>query len=296
MKIALSAMFGTSPYRGMPFVRDYAVLAEELGFSSLWAPEHIVFFGDYDAAYPYTKDGKPPWKPGKVPEIFDPLFVIAAAAGVTTTLRFGTTVLIVPERPPLLTAKEVMTLDHLTDGRFDFGVGLGWSAEEYRAMGVTWEKRGKRFDEYLDVIKLAWTEERVSYHGEFIDIENAILKPLPLTPGGPPILIGGNSQAAIRRAVRIGDGWYGVWRGFDDLEEKIAEIRRCLGDAGRSVEDGFQVKLNFPMEPGVAPEDIKSRAREAARCGISEFVLELPIRSRHMDADMRFWADLLEVA
>lgn len=296
MKIALSAMFGTSPYRGMPFVRDYAVLAEELGFSALWAPEHIVFFADYEPVYPYTKDGKPPWKPAKTPEIFDPLLVIAAAAAVTTTLRFGTTVLVVPERPPLLTAKEVMTLDHLTDGRFDFGVGLGWSAEEYRAMGVTWEKRGKRLDEYLDVIKLAWTEERVSYDGEFISISDAILKPFPLTPGGPPILVGGNSQAAIRRAVRIGDGWYGVWRGFDDLEKKIAEIRNCLDEAGRSIDDGFQIKLNFPMGPDVAPEDVKSRAREAARCGIREFVLELPIRSRHMDADMRYWADLLEVA
>jgi len=295
MKIGVSAMFGNSPYRDMGFVRDFAVTAERVGFNSMWAPEHIVFFGDYKSPYPYKPQGKVPWGEAREPAVYDPLLVIAAAAAVTSTLRFGSTVLVVPERPALLTAKEVMTLDHLTDGRFEFGAGLGWSAEEYAALGVPWEKRGKRFDEYLDAIKAAWTQERASYHGEFIEFDDVILRPFPLTPGGPPILIGGNSAAAIRRAVRIGDGWYGVWMGFDDLEPKIAELHECLQEAGRRPDDGFRIKLNFPMGPDVPVEEILHKVAEARRLGVMEFVLELPIRSKHLDHDMRYWAETLEL-
>jgi probable F420-dependent oxidoreductase len=294
MKIGLSAMFGTTAYRGMPFVRDYAATAEGIGFSSLWAPEHVVFFGEYKTPYPYKKGGNVPWNQAKEPAVFDPLLVIAAAAGVTTTLRFGTTVLVVPERPALLTAKEVMTLDHLTGGRFEFGVGLGWSAEEYAALGVPWERRGRRFDEYLEAIKAAWTQERATYHGEFVAFDDVILRPFPLTPGGPPILVGGNSAAAIRRAVRIGDGWYGVWMGFKDLEPKLAEVRECLVRAGREPE-GFMMKLNLPIGADVPVDEVLHKVAEARRLGVHEFVLELPIRSRHLDADLRYWAELLEV-
>jgi probable F420-dependent oxidoreductase len=295
MKIGLSAMFGNSPYRDMSFVRAFAVAAEEIGFHSLWAPEHIVFFSSYQSSYPYKAGGGVPWVADHDPAAYDPLLVIAAAAGVTSTLRFGTTVLVVPERPALLTAKEVMTLDHLTDGRFEFGAGLGWSAEEYAALGVDWEKRGKRFDEYLEAIKAVWTQDRASYHGEFINFDDVILKPFPLTPGGPPILIGGNSAAAIRRAIRIGDGWYGVWMGFKNLEPKIQEIHEALKDAGRSLDDAFRLKLNFPIGPDVPIDEVTWKVSEARRLGIQEFVLELPIRSRHFEKDMCSWAERLGV-
>lgn len=295
MKIGLSAMFGNTPYRDMAFVKSYAATAESLGFNSLWAPEHIVFFGSYDSAYPYKSGGNTPWTENKDPALYDPLFVIAAAAGVTSTLRFGTTVLVTPLRPALLMAKELMSLDHLSNGRFEFGAGLGWSEEEYNALGASWEKRGKRFDEYLEAIKVAWTEDRASYHGEFVNFDDVILKPFPVTPGGPPILIGGNSAAAIKRAARLADGWYGVWMGFDELEPKMAEIHECLEQYGRSAGEDFVLKLNFPIGPQADIEDVLYKVSECRRLGIEEFVLELPIRSRHLEEDLRYWAQLLEV-
>ena len=278
MKIGLSAMFGNSPYRDMIFVRDYAVAAESVGFNSLWAPEHVVFFGNYESPYPYKEGGETPWRDTHEPAVYDPLLVIAAAAGVTSRLQFGSTVLVVPERPALLTAKEVMSLDHLTAGRFEFGAGLGWSTEEYAALGVPWEERGKRFDEYLEAIKIAWTQERASYHGKFVEFDDVILRPFPLTPGGPPILVGGNSRAAMRRAARLADGWYGVWMGFRELEPKVNNLLEQLDSFGRSRGDGFRIKLNFPMSPDVSEEEVLAKVEEARRLGIMEFVLELPIR------------------
>lgn len=295
MKLGLSAMFGNTPNRGAAFIRDFAVATEELGFHSLWAPEHIVFFGSYRTAYPYRADGRTPWPEGYDPGVFDPLLVIAAAAAVTTRLRFGTTVLIVPERPALLTAKEVMTLDHLTGGRFEFGAGLGWSREEYLALGVGWEKRGQRFDEYLQAIRAAWTQQRASFRGEFVNFEDVILRPFPVTPGGPPILIGGNSTAAMTRAALLGDGWYGVWSGIDSLEAKLDELRQELDRAGRDPAS-FLIKMNFPMGPDTHPDDVLHKAQEGRRLGLSELVLELPVRARALEQDMRAWADRLGVA
>lgn len=129
MEIGLTGAFGSSPRRDAAFVRDFAVAAEELGFASLWAPEHIVFFRSYDSKYPYTPDGDVWFRPDE--GIYDPIMVCQAAAAVTTTLRVATSVLIATERHPLLTAKLVMTADHMCGGRFELGVGSGWSAEEY---------------------------------------------------------------------------------------------------------------------------------------------------------------------
>jgi len=108
-------------------------------------------------------------------------------------------------------------------------------------------------------------------------------------------MIGGNSAAAIRRAIRIGDGWYGVWMGFKDLEPKIQEIQEALEAAGRSLGDGFRLKLNFPIGPDVPIDEVTWKVSEARRLGIQEFVLELPIRSRHFEQDMRSWAERLGV-
>ncbi|GAB4142344.1 MAG: LLM class F420-dependent oxidoreductase [Sphingomonadales bacterium] len=290
MKIGLATTFGDTPYRDIAFLKDYAVATEALGYHSLWAPEHIVFFPKYESDYPYESEGKVPWK--NKGGLYDPLLVLAVASQVTTRLRFGTTVLVVPERPALLTAKEVMTLDHITGGRLEFGAGLGWSAEEYGALGVSWEDRGARFDEYLDVIKLVWRQSPADFDGKFVKFKNVMVEPLPLTPGGPPILIGGNSKPALRRAVRIGDGWYGVWKGEMELEPVLNQLLEYLEAAGRHRDDGFRIKVNVPLTADLPPDEVARKLEEAERLGLHELVLGLPIRSRHFDHDMRFWADL----
>lgn len=270
MDISIAGMFGNSPRRDLGFVRAFATAAEELGYRSLVAPEHVVFFASYESKYPYTKDGSANWGPDT--GLFDPLFVFQAAAGVTTTLRFFTGVMILPQRPALLTAKEVLSLDHLSGGRFDLGVGVGWSWEEYGALGVPFEKRGKRMDEYLEAIRLVWTEDRASYSGQFLQFDGVVLNPKPLTPGGPPIIIGGDSEVAMRRAARAGDGWYGWWA-HGELEPHLETLHTVLAEHDRAgTDDDFSLRLGLPLG-SADPDQLASKIETARALGVDELVL-----------------------
>lgn len=291
MKVGLAGAFGDSPVRDIGFLKEFAQAAEGCGFHSLWVPEHIVFFTRYTDPYPHTPDGVAPWK-GRF-GLYDPVLVATVAACVTTRLRLGSAVLIVPERPPLLLAKEIMTLDHIAEGRFELGVGLGWSSQEYAALGVPWERRGRRFDEYLEAIKVAWSAETAEYHGEFVRFEDAVLQPHPLTEGGPPMLIGGNSDFAIRRALRLGDGWIGVGTRYDDPEPLLARMHEALAKAPGRAGDGFRIKLSLPYSPRNSDDDLLRMVRTAAGLGLHELVLQLPIRAKTLDSDMRRWSGLL---
>lgn len=287
MKIGLAVPFGNSPGRDIGFAKAFAQAIESIGFDSLWLPEHVVFFAadDYDSKYPYTKDGTPPWKDGM--GIYDPLMLAAVASQVTTTLRLSTSVLILPLRPALLTAKEVMTLDHISGGRFEFGVGSGWSSEEYAALGVPFERRGKRFDEYIEAIRAAWRQEKAAYHGDYVNFDNVVLGPKPVTPDGPPFLIGGDSNAAMKRAARIGDGWYGWWADYE-LEPHLAKLREYLAEYQRDENSDFMLKLGLPYKG--TPDELPGWIDEAKRLGVSELVISLPISSKRMDADLALWS------
>lgn len=286
MKIGISARLGDKDATDVGYVRALAQALESAGFNSLWVPEHIVFFTEYSSKYPYHPDGKPPF--GADIGLFDSLLVFAAAAQVTTNLRFATSVMVLPERPALLTAKEVLTLDHLTQGRYELGVGAGWSQEEYEALGVSFAKRGKRFDEYIKAIKAAWTQDVASFHGEFVNFDNVVLLPKPYTRGGPPFLIGGDSEAAMRRAATLGDGWYSWWRGFE-LEPHIEKFRAIMAEEERSF-DGFHLKIGAPHrdEP---PEELVDKIAAVARMGAEEMVLAVPISPQTLDRDVTFWAE-----
>ncbi|MEZ5266905.1 MAG: TIGR03619 family F420-dependent LLM class oxidoreductase [Acidimicrobiales bacterium] len=164
---------------------------------------------------------------------------------VTTRLRTATSVLILPERPALLTAKEVMTLDHISGGRFDLGVGIGWSDEEYAALGIPWERRGKRADEYIEAIRAAWANDIAAYHGEFVNFDNAVLRPAP-TKGSVPIIVGGDSPAAMRRAARHGDGWYGWWAGVE-LEAHLDKLRAIMAAEGCEQGPNWSLRVGLPI-------------------------------------------------
>ncbi len=270
MKISAAGMFGNSPRRDVGFIRAYAETMEGLGFHALSVPEHVVFFASYQSKYPYSEDGSANWGPET--GIYDPLFVVAAAAAVTTTLRFCTGVLILPQRPALLTAKEVLTLDHFTQGRFELGVGAGWSSEEYGALGVPFARRGRRLDEYIEAIRVSWTSDRASYHGEFVEFDDVVLNPKPFTPGGPPIIIGGDSAAAMRRAGRMGDGWYGWWAS-GELEPHLEQLRAIVAESGRSIDDDdFDLKVGLPLSTET-PDQIKAKIDLARSLGVDEVVL-----------------------
>ncbi len=291
MKIGLATTFGSSARRDIGFLKEFAVCMEEVGIDALYAPEHVVFFASYESKYPYSADGTPNWGPDT--GMYDPLFVCAVAGLVTTRLRMATSVLILPERPALLTAKEVMTVDHICGGRFDLGIGIGWSDEEFAALGVPWPKRGKRADEYVAAIREAWANDRAAYQGDFVQFENAVLRPAPVN-GTVPIIVGGDSPAAMRRAARLGDGWYGWWAGVE-LEPHIAQMRAILEESGRKQGPDWCMRLGLPISTDT-PEEVASKARRANEQGVDEFVIAPAIPTRDFDVHLRRWADALATA
>lgn len=291
MDIGISVRAGDSGFTDIGFLTELAQALEAHGFASIWVPEHIVFFSEYRSKYPYHPDGKPPF--GTDIGLFDSLLVFAALAQKTERLRFATSVMVLPERPALLTAKEVLTLDHLTRGRYELGAGAGWSEEEYEALGVPFARRGRRFDEYIQAIRAAWREDEASFEGEFIRFDKVVLRPRPYTPGGPPFLIGGDSEAAMRRAATLGDGWYSWWRGYE-IEPHMETFRRVMAEAGRSF-DGFRLKIGTPHRDEPA-DQLAAKIETVRRQGATEMVLAVPIDPATMERDVAFWAQAAGVS
>ena len=291
MKIGITGTFGSSPKRDIGFLKDYAMVAEEVGFDCLYAPEPVVCFASYESKYPYTRDGSPGF-PSDI-GLYDPLLVCAVASMVTTRLRTATAVMILPQRPALLTAKEVMTLDHISGGRFDLGVGIGWSSEEYAALGVPWDRRGRRADDYIEAIRAAWTSDVAAHEGEFVTYDNAVLRPAPVGDT-VPIIVGGDSPAAMRRAARLGDGWYGWWAGVD-LEPHLDRLRSIMAEEGREQGPDWSLRIGLPIGRET-PEEVAAAASRAKALGVDEFVAGAAIPSRDFEKHLRRWADALDTA
>jgi len=205
--------------------------AEERGFSCLWVGEHVVLFEEYASSYPYADDGKIPAPPGS--GLLEPLNTLAFLAAHTTTVRLGTAMVLLPQRNPVYTAKEVATLDWLSNGRVDLGIGVGWLEEEFRAVNVSWPQRGRRTDEYLEVLHTLWTDETSSHEGEFYSLNPCQMFPKPLQDP-LPIHIGGESDAALKRVARAGNGWHTFNRTPEDLAEPLGKLDGLLAGQGRS--------------------------------------------------------------
>jgi probable F420-dependent oxidoreductase len=207
-----------------------AQLAEELGFESLWTVEHVVVPSGYQSEYPYSPDGRMPG--GEDVGLPDPLIWLSYVAGVTTRIRLATGILILPQRNPLILAKELATLDALSRGRLELGIGVGWLREEFEALGVPFEQRGARTDEYVDVLRRVWREAETSYDGQFVSFAPVKSNPKPAQAGGIPIVVGGHTEASARRAGRLGDGYF-PGRGEPELPKLLDVMRASARDAGR---------------------------------------------------------------
>lgn len=234
MKIGLSEQFNGGD-RGIDFAITSAQLLEKLGFEEIWFPEHVVYFPDYTSSYPYGSQGRSEVHSlrGKM----EPFVAIAAMAGATTTIRYGTYVCVVAERHPIHLAREVATVDEVSRGRFDFGVGVGWLKDEYEAVGVPFEARGRRTDECLAAMKELWVAEESKFEGDFYRFGPLYANPKPRQRPHPPVLIGGNSPAAIRRIVSYGDGWLGYNLEIDEVARFIDRLDGELTKAGRSLDE-----------------------------------------------------------
>jgi probable F420-dependent oxidoreductase len=270
--------FGLLPsYRGAAvadpdYVRALAAAAEDGGCDSIWAVEHMVVPADYASRYPYAPGGRMPLS-GDDP-IPDPLDWLAFVAAMTTRLRLGTCIVILPEHHPIQLAKRLATIDVLSGGRMMLGVGVGWMAEESEAMGVPFADRGARTDEYLDVMRTLWREDVASFHGRFVQFEAVKSAPKPAQVGGVPVIVGGHSPAAARRAGRRGDGFYPLGVGPDELAGLLKLMRAAAQEAGRDA-DAVEVTVGAPLDLEVA--------KRLADLGVARFIVSA--RGGHGDVE-----------
>ena len=200
-----------------------AKTAEDAGFESLWCPEHVVVaIGDDVTPYAGSTDGKMDrlWRRGGIP---DPLIWLAFVASQTSHIRLGTNVVILPEHQPSVIAKSVATLDRLSGGRVELGIGVGELPEEYAAVGMEFTNRGRRMDEYIQAMRALWQQEVSTYHGNYVSFDDVRCDPSPVN-GTVPLHIGGASPAAIRRAARYGDGYFPFVGPTLDLHETLAKV------------------------------------------------------------------------
>lgn len=233
-----------------------ARLAEELGFESVWTFEHVIVPIDYQSKYPYSLSGKM----GAAPEtpFIDPLIALTAVAASTTTIRLGTGVNILSQVNPLLMAKQVASIDFLSKGRMMLGVGIGWLREEFDAMGVPFEKRGARFDDYVQAMRKVWSGETVEHDSEFLSWHGFKSYPTPVQKP-LPVIIGGDKGKVYERIARHGDGWYVPAGDPADITRRLAELRSVCGSVGRRFED-IEITCMWPGMGGVEAV----RALEAA--------------------------------
>jgi probable F420-dependent oxidoreductase len=233
--------------------------AEARGISTIWVGEHVVLFGDYQSQYPYAEDGRIPLMKGG--GLLEPMVTLTYLSARTTTVRLGTAMLLLPQRNPVYVAKEVSTLDWLSGGRVDLGVGVGWLKEEFDALNVPWERRGRRTDEYLEVLRTLWTDETSSYRGELYDLPACEMFPKPVQPQ-LPVHIGGETPAAMRRAARLGQGWHTFNRSPEQLAAGLAELDEHLEAAGRQRSD-LRITV-CPYFNALTPEDVEGYAQAGA--------------------------------
>jgi probable F420-dependent oxidoreductase len=217
------------------FLRALGPALEERGFESVWVPEHVVLFDDYESRYPYADDGKFPG--GGDTGLLEPFTALTYLAAVTDTLRLGSGICLITQRNPVYTAKQVADLDVLSGGRVEFGVGVGWLREEFEALNMPFERRGDRARDHVNVIKSLWTEETSSYDGELYELPACRLYPKPVQQPHPPIHFGGETDAAMRRVAELGQGWFGFNRTPGDMPEALERLDRALAAQGRSRDD-----------------------------------------------------------
>jgi probable F420-dependent oxidoreductase len=215
--------------------------AEELGFESVWVPEHLVFPVRIASRYPYSPDGIPPVTPDS-PHL-DPLIVLTYIAAATTRIRLGTNIYILPLRHPLLTARTAVSLDVLSGGRLTLGVGVGWLEEEFEAVAVDFRSRGGRTRECVRALRGLWTEAEPEFHGRYFSFGPVKFEPKPIQKPYPPIVFGGETETALRRAAALGEGWYGVGHTPESAAPQVEKLRGLLAAAGRGSEP-FEITVS----------------------------------------------------
>ncbi|MBT5080843.1 MAG: LLM class F420-dependent oxidoreductase [Rhodospirillaceae bacterium] len=249
-------------------IAQTAEAIEERDFQAIWVPEHVVLFDDYEPNYPYSPDGRI-GAFGK--GMMEPFTALTYLAAHTKTVRLGTSICLITQRNPVYTAKQVADLDFLSNGRVNFGIGLGWLKEEFEALNVPWEQRGKRANEHIAVMKALWQEEVSSFEGELYQLPNCVMYPKPVQTPHPPIFVGGEGDAALRRVADLAQGWMGAGVNPDELVERIATLHGMLRERGRAPDD-----VKIYTLPNRRPDWDRCRRLEDA--GVEQVLHMVPMR------------------
>jgi len=275
MKFGVIPPYGIAPVEEGAFALAFARLAEEHGFESIWVVEHVVMATEYRSVYPYDPSGRSPFTAHVAQP--DPLLWLAWVAAGTERIRLATGVLNVPQRNPLILAKELASLDRLSGGRMELGVGVGWVREEADAVGTRFSDRGKRTDEYIEVMRTLWREPVASFAGDYVHFDKVVCEPRPVQRGGVPIVIGGHSPAAARRAGRLGDGFYPLGVAAEALPGLLA----IMADAARAAQrDPAEIALT-----AIGLPDLNS-ARYCQQIGAARMI----VAAKHRELDeLRRW-------
>jgi probable F420-dependent oxidoreductase len=273
-------------------VSTIACHAESAGFGSLWVTDHIAIPMQSASRYPYSAGGVLPWDPA-IPYL-DALTALAWVASLTRSVRLGTSVLVLPMRHPLPVAKAVATLDYLSGGRAVLGVGAGWFAEEFTLLGQPFRDRGRRLDDAVRLLRACWGPDPVRYHGEFYDLPAFAMAPKPPQGNRLPVVVGGESEVALRRVAAVCDGWQPLGLSPDEYRERAGRLETYAARHGRSMEDLWlmaRIARGIPITRDLAARYAAAGARtlivdpayrtmtlDAARAYLDEVARELQLR------------------
>lgn len=258
--------------------------AEDMGYNSLWVQERLLWPIKPKKPYPVTPDGS---LPKQYQYVLDPIVILTYAAANTQSIRIGTSVLIMPYHTPIMLSKQLATLDVISGGRLDCGLGLGWSEDEYDASNTPYENKGDRADEFLRCLRILWTEDEPEFHGKFYELPKSKVNPKPVQKPHPPITIGGFNPRAFQRAVTLGNGYNGVILPFDQIIEIMTGLKQAAQAASRDINELqfvyranniqlLQKSLGTDRNPLVGTrEEIKDDLRRCEEIGITEILFEM---------------------
>ncbi|MEX2236406.1 MAG: LLM class F420-dependent oxidoreductase [Dehalococcoidia bacterium] len=242
-----------------------ARLAEESGFESVWAGEHVVL--------PDPRVPPSPMEP--LDRALDPVVALTYVAAQTSRIRLGTGIIILPQRNPLVLAKELASLDVLSNGRLIFGIGAGYLEPEFRALGAPFEDRGRATDEFLAAMRAVWTEDQPAYEGQFVSFSGIQSRPRPVQTPTPPIVVGGRSPAAFRRAARSGHGWYGFAMTPEETALDIESLRRAESEHGRPADLG-RLEISITPRPSRSQRPDRDLVERFAQIGVDRLIFLPP--------------------
>jgi probable F420-dependent oxidoreductase len=235
MRMGVIAPFVDGLITSGAFLSDYAGVLEECGVESVWTVEHVVVAETYESRYPYSASGRMAGAPGSVP-MPDPLELLAFLACASSALRLGTAMVVAPLHSPAVLAKRVATVDRLSGGRVELGLGIGWQREEYAAVGAPFRDRGRRLEECIEAMRALWADHPASYSGKHVSFSRVYSEPPP-EKGRVPVILGGHSDPAVERAGRMADGWFPFTVGAEEFATKADLVRRAAVENGRRPEE-----------------------------------------------------------